>query len=440
VDGEIGRFCFSYYDVNDPQGGKVFEGNGLFPRRQGKQWYLTEGFHEQALLLGTSQQSYRKFQQRFNRWRRQERQGTVLTSLREASEREGLAVLRTLTETSANVLKQQGFDSQGQPHAQSDWRELGQAVVYTKVNPSQRAGALARVSDQMEELGLTKEHQRELAQRAKREVFEVAGETVNLSVDDVGVKKQKAQREQRKSRPPALSTPTTVAADSDRVKHPKVQNSVAYVEHQAQHYTFTGRSVSEVLYFCLALLLNTGHVLKRLCFFTDGQNSLQQAVLAAFSWHPAVTMLLDWYHLVKKCKEHLSTALKGRHLRNQHARAVLRLVWFGARAGAVKYLKAIPVDEIKDPQGIEKLLTYLERNRDYIGCYALRRQLGLRNSSNRVERSNYLVTAERQKKNAMSWSAEGSYALTALRAVVCNGFVAQWVTARQIPLEFAQQA
>jgi hypothetical protein len=192
VDGEIGRFCFSYYDVNDPQGGKVFEGNGLFPRRQGKQWYLTEGFHEQALLLGTSQQSYRKFQQRFNRWRRQERQGTVLTSLREASEREGLAVLRTLTETSANVLKQQGFDSQGQPHAQSDWRELGQAVVYTKVNPSQRAGALARVSDQMEELGLTKEHQRELAQRAKREVFEVAGETVNLSVDDVGVKKAKS--------------------------------------------------------------------------------------------------------------------------------------------------------------------------------------------------------------------------------------------------------
>jgi hypothetical protein len=219
-----------------------------------------------------------------------------------------------------------------------------------------------------------------------------------------------------------------------------VQNSVAYLEHQAQHYTLTGRSVSEVLCFSLALLLHNGHLLKRLCFFADGQNSLQQAILATFSWHPGVTILLDWFHLVKKCKEYLSTAMKGRQLRNQHAQAILRLLWFGARQGAVDYVKAIPDQDIKEVQGVQKLLTYFERNWDYLGCYAIRRQWGLRNSSNRVERSNYLVTAERQKKNAMSWSAEGSYALTALKAVVCNGYVTQWVRSRQIPLELVQSA
>ena len=71
-------------------------------------------------------------------------------------------------------------------------------------------------------------------------------------------------------------------------------------------------------------------------------------------------------------------------------------------------------------------------------CYALRRQLGLPNSSNPVERSNNLVTATRQKKKGMSWSIEGSQALTALKAVVCNGHVAHWVKQRVIPLQLAQ--
>ena len=106
-----------------------------------------------------------------------------------------------------------------------------------------------------------------------------------------------------------------------------------------------------MLLFCLALLLNSGHALKRLCFFTDGQNSLQEAILTRFAWHPGVTLLLDWYHLVKKCKEYLSTALQGRELRNQHARALLRLLWFGAWQQAVTYLKAIPAEQIKNDQG-----------------------------------------------------------------------------------------
>jgi hypothetical protein len=49
----------------------------------------------------------------------------------------------------------------------------------------------------MQETGLGEEPQQELAQRVEHEVFERADETVNLSVDDVGVKKQKAQRLRR---------------------------------------------------------------------------------------------------------------------------------------------------------------------------------------------------------------------------------------------------
>jgi hypothetical protein len=39
-----------------------------------------------------------------------------------------------------------------------------------------------------------------------------------------------------------------------------------------------------------------------------------------------------------------------------------------------------------------------------IPVYAVRRQLGLRNSSNRGEKANDLLVAARQKHNGMSWS------------------------------------
>ena len=431
VDGEIGRFCVTYYDVQTTTGDIVFEGRALFPHRQGKQWYLTEGFKEQALLLGSSQQSYRKFQHRFNRWRRQEQGGSPVTTLRDASEREGLAILADLTETSQQVLAEQAFTEQAQPQAHSTWSECLSSLQPATQPKAKVQAAVQVVQTQMQTHELSQTAQEELSRRHTQEVFEHRETSVYLSVDDVGVKKQRAVRHRSSEPAPAAS---------EGPKHPKVQNSVAYVEVQAQHCTLTGRSVAEVLLFCLALLLQTGQILKRLYFFTDGQTSLKETILTRFAWHPQVTLLLDWYHLVKKCKEHLSTALKGRELRNQHARTLLRLLWFGAWQEAVESLKAIPAEQIKNPQGMDKLLTYLNRNRAFIGCYALRRQLGLRNSSNRAENRNFLVTAARQKKNAMSWSPEGSYALTALNAVVCNGTVQTWIEKRHIPLEFTQPA
>ena len=39
-----------------------------------------------------------------------------------------------------------------------------------------------------------------------------------------------------------------------------------------------------------------------------------------FAWHPRVWLLLDWYHRVKKFKEDVSLACRGRLLRNHHLR------------------------------------------------------------------------------------------------------------------------
>ena len=58
---------------------------------------------------------------------------------------------------------------------------------------------------------------------------------------------------------------------------------------------------------------------------------------------------------------------------------------------------AIPDADIKNRKAIDRLCGYLERNRQWIPCYALRRRLKLPNSSSPAERCNNLVTAKRQK-------------------------------------------
>lgn len=153
-----------------------------------------------------------------------------------------------------------------------------------------------------------------------------------------------------------------------------------------------------------------------------------------------MSLLLDWFHLVKKFKEDLSLAGRGRELRHRHLRSLLALLWFGLLDQAQAYLRTIPPGDLKATAPIERLIQYLERNRSWIPCYAMRRQLGLPNSSNPVERANHLVTSNRQKHHGMSWSKAGSHALTALSAVVLNGNTQPWVHHKVVPFKFVTKA
>jgi hypothetical protein len=228
--------------------------------------------------------------------------------------------------------------------------------------------------------------------------------------------------------------------DATKAKRPMVENTVARIEHADKGFTLTGRSVTEVLRFVLAFLLNNGLLGLNIKVCTDGLRSLQNAILLFFSWHPHLSLLLDWFHLVKKFKEDLSLACQGREIRNKHLKPLLTLLWFGLIDQAQVYLAAIPVADLKDSQVIERLRAYLERNRQWIPCYAMRSKLMLPNSSNPVERCNNQVTARRQKHQGMSWSENGSYAVTALNAVTVNRATKQWVEKRTIPFVLVAKA
>ena len=51
----------------------------------------------------------------------------------------------------------------------------------------------------------------------------------------------------------------------------------------------------------------------------------------------------------------------------------------------------------------------------------------MRVSSNRVEKANDLLVANRQKHNGMSWSEKGSGALAAITALEVNGILDYWL-------------
>ncbi len=129
--------------------------------------------------------------------------------------------------------------------------------------------------------------------------------------------------------------------------------------------------------------------------------------------------------------------MKGRVIRNEVLTELLPLLWYGLVDHAITFMKTLDESQIKDPEAIRKLIGYVERNRSHIPCYAVRKELGLRNSSHIGEKMNDLVVSDRQKHNGMSWSVCGSVALASLTALARNKEYALWFEEGNIEFKLA---
>ena len=367
-----------------------------------------------------------------------------------------------------NILEKEGFTHEGVPTAVCPVVDKSQHYIYGHASEDAVSAALKLVQGNMRKNNIGENMIEEAGQRANAQDFEQSHDSINVCVDEVEVKKQKETRQKKTKGQPCEGVGSTEpnktendgshnsqspggcngdqGLSSDAVgtstvhTRPKVQNSVARIEHAGHGITLTGRSIFDVLLYVMAFIINNNLCMKKLLFFVDGQRSLHSSVLNMFSWYSGKSVVLDWYHLVEKIKEDLSAALKGRHIRNKHLKPIVRFLWYGLFDRAIQYVGDIPELDIRDSTALDRLIRYFERNRSCIPFYALRKKLGLQISSNRVECANNLVTSTRQKKCGMSWSKEGSHALTSLTAVVRNGHVRDWVENRVIPFLFSKAA
>ena len=417
---------------------------------QGEEKYCTEGFKELALIYGATEESYRKTSALLNRMRHQNESGTPSRTIRETSEREGLMIADHLEQQTLMIFKVHNFTPEGAPQASildslADSTPMVEEECLHEAPLPKRLPALSQremmpdlVSDEeaadaveASVEGISTQVINELVMRhglcdasrlemIKNPVsYEGGEEVVNISVDDVGAKKQKETREPKPHSPPG------------KKKRVYVQNTVIHVEQGDQFYLLNGYGVLSVLRLLLAFLLHNdlwGHLW---VFFVDG-NGLYSSVMQCFCWYPKVSVILDWYHLQKKCRELLSMAFKGSQLRNAALEELMPLLWYGLVDQAIDYLSHIPEGQIKNQDELMHLMTYLGRNRVMIPVYAVRRELGLRNSSNRGEKANDVLVAARQKHNGMSWSKSGSVALASVTALKKNKTYKTWFQERKI--------
>jgi hypothetical protein len=363
-------------------------------------------------------ETFRKSAHKLNRvLRRKEEQEVQARTMTNLAQREGELIQAHVWKKAERILEDHGFNTDG--------LLTDQGKAFKSIECSEATLDNEVVSHMIEELnrGQAKEKQIEFCQL--HETFEdPRAVKANISIDDVCCKKQKASGRKKGSLP--------------KEKREMVYNTVAHIQDKdSKTYTLNTPTIPQMMMIVLAFLFHNGLMSMSgpLVFFTDGARDLRSAIEDMFGFLP-FKIILDWYHLKKKCKDLLSMAINGKQTKNQLLIELLAWLWLGKVDRAVELLRKVKQDTIKNKKELENLINYFERNRSCIPCYALRQKLGLRVSSNLVEKANDLVVSNRQKHHGMSWSADGSTSLATLTTVRRNGEDMNWLLKHDISFAF----
>lgn len=410
VDGAIGRYEFTTHCVPSVYNTAV----DFHPKLKGREIYRTKSFRQFALFNQCTESSYRHCATQLNVLRRQPN-ATGSRTLCNAAEQEAKQVSGELRRLTTQHLPDRDYDAAGRP------RHPLMAPPGGDFTPAQLAAAAEACLRADPKCPLTAADL--LANPLPTELPDLRPA---IAIDDVGVKKQKAQRA---GKPPP------------RDGKKRVWNTVAQLRYRQARYTLVAHSVPEVLRQCSALLAASQLQHTELLLLTDGQRSLKDSIYEFWQTRGGYRLILDWYHLQHKCRELGSLGLAGSISDKAITINELKqLLWYGQTDRAIAYLQNLPGHCVKRPTVISQIIGYLERNRQHIPCYAIRRQLGLPCSSNQVEKANDRVVAKRQKHNGMSWSDAGSHNLAQLSAVVRNGETQHWLTTGTLRFSLAPPA
>ena len=385
----------------------------MFSRLRGVEIYKTVGFKDIALIYGDTEQSYQKTAKLINRIRHQEQGCTPSRTLHDCTEKEGQEVLGYIDKRARCILTENGFTEDGTcQDIKLEYKNEHPATVSKHL-------VINAIDKCCQDKGIN------VGDIFSNPVpYENSESSTQISIDDVNVKKQE------EFRPGGIK--------SERGKRKYIHNTIAHIsKNRVGKYVLNGHGTNNVLLFLTAFLFHNGLTNDRIQFFTDGHKVLNDSIFKWFSWYKNVGIILDWYHLEKKCKEQLSLALKGRFIRNEILDKLKPLLWYGLIDKAVVLLEAIDKNSIKEMETFDKLIEYLRRNKPYIPCYAVRKELGLCNSSAVGEKMNDLVVSSRQKHNGMSWSKAGSVCLATITALKRNKENEKWFETKSLNFKLA---
>ena len=388
IECELGEIATNSHKAKDNGQTTYDSGRDFFETTASRERFKSNRFRELMLDFSTDM-SDRKAAARLNRIRL-EQQGINPTTYRNTIEREGQRIWQCMERKCEEALSRNGFGPDGEFPCGSEFKP-GKG---RHIEPDEIEHAAAELN----------------IKRFEPSDYESPEHSINISVDDVCVKRQSDRRPK----------------EENSTQPKRVNNTVIHVQGSEGKYILNAATLSGALRLLVGFLLNCGLLGCQLIFFTDGARDLHGSIPKVFHF-ANIKIILDWYHLKKKCQEQLSMALKGSKIRNEFLKELLPCLWFGNVDGAILLLRNIDGNKVKNHEMVTKLIEYLERVRGFVPCYALRKKLGLRNSSNLGEKANDLVVANRQKHNGMSWSGEGSVAFASVASASCNSEINNWV-------------
>ena len=326
--------------------------------------------------------------------------------------RDGEAAQESLKELAKKGLKQEGFDENtALPVDQSKIRE---EIRCQKITEDEKSKLESQIEEIVNKYNENRNDGEQIKEESLIQSIEVEENTVYASVDGIQVHKQKEERKEGSTRDKRF-----------------IENYVVYVKSIEGTYRFVTDNLMNALIILLGyLFLNNLLNNRNLIFFTDGAKNIKNGINQYFGFRE-FTIYLDWFHIIKRSNESFSMALKGGKANIEANRELKRefahRLWPGNIDDCIDFLNNIDKDRIKNQQMLDSIKDYLNNRRSEIGCFALRKKLGLLNSSNRVEQSNQLLVARREKNQGMSWSKQGSLALASLIALMSNKEHKDWL-------------
>jgi hypothetical protein len=239
---------------------------------------------------------------------------------------------------------------------------------------------------------------------------------------------------------PRAVDPDVVLVELDEVKvhaqahttHKQVLTLTAVVLITGRCWHLAAATTQELAYQVGALLavLGVHRGTRRLLVLADGARWIRQ-------WFeglgvPGGTMIVCWWHLVKRVQQDLSRACRGREHRRAVEAAVLKALWHGRVDEALEVLQS-RAGEMKNGEALEELIGYLEARRPYLPDYEARQRAGLWIASNRVEKFNDWSVSTRCKHLGMEWTEAGVVSLAVLEAARRNGELPTWRAKHSLP-------
>ena len=172
----------------------------------------------------------------------------------------------------------------------------------------------------------------------------------------------------------------------------------------------------------LATLRRLKMQVERLIVVADGASWIRDFYSTDLAQIALSELILDWYHLQKKCHQLLSMVCYGRKAREEVEAQLRPLLRQGDVKAACQLLESLR-SQARNEEKLDELIGYLTKHQSEIPNYDQRRANCQFNGAGMVEKENDLLVSRRQKRRGMQWIPNGADVVCALRTLWFNG---QW--------------